>query len=218
MKYNFSSKKFFILLFFVCLLFIIVVINAYMYLPEKTQTNDVGAITINKSVQVEQADQNETEDKKTSDEDSQKISLPKVKDEIEIVDIETPNGVNVSEETTQNAPELSTEEKAANILKDAQKYRAARQYIKALDEFQKLSAISSDKNILATSYDGIASLYAINKRYGTALSYAIKAYNTYPTSEREMTLARLYYTTGDIEKATQRVNNILRRDFADDRW
>ena len=55
------------------------------------------------------------------------------------------------------------------------------------------------------------------KRYGTALSYAQKAYNTYPTSSREMLLARLYYKTGDLDKATKRMNNVLQRDFASDR-
>ena len=38
-----------------------------------------------------------------------------------------------------------------------------------------------------------------------------------PTTSREILLARIYYKTGDIVKATQRINNVLQRDFAADR-
>jgi hypothetical protein len=63
----------------------------------------------------------------------------------------------------------------------------------------------------------MADVYGIVKRYGTALSYAQRAYNAAPTTSREMLIARLYYKTGEIDKATKRVNNILQRDFSNDR-
>ena len=45
----------------------------------------------------------------------------------------------------------------------------------------------------------------------------MKAFNLSPNSHRELLLAKLYYKTGDTYKATQRINNILQREFADDK-
>ena len=226
---NFNSKKFFILLIVVCLLFIILVVNAFMYLPKDTVAQDVSnqrAETVNRQLiskaatpqdENETAAQEENQTKKTV-----KYKLPTDADGMDIVEIDAPPGVDVSKdektEIVETKNELSPEENAESYLKKAGDFRASQQYIKALDEYQKVLNLTSDKQITASAYDGIASLYAINKRHGSALTYAIKAYNLYPTTEREMTLARLYYKTGDITKATQRVNNILRREFSDDRW
>lgn len=238
-NFDFSSKKFIFLTAAVCIAFLIIVINALNYLPDNSINSSFSNQTdnINKPAEVKvipeentnveenRANQEENDNSNQGTEEnttkkSLNVTLPKTGDEEDFMETDTPDGTNTSnvKQEENTAIELNPEEKAIAILKDADKYRTAKQYIKALDEYQKIPPITSDKNIIASSYDGIASLYAINKRYGTALSYAIKAYNTYPTSEREMFLARLYYKTGDIDKATQRVNNILRRDFSDDRW
>ena len=84
-------------------------------------------------------------------------------------------------------------------------------------EYLKVPSLTDDKSSIATSYEGIASIYAARHKYGSALSYATRAYNMSPSSSRELLLARLYYKTGDMEKATRRINNILHRDFSDDR-
>ena len=103
------------------------------------------------------------------------------------------------------------------IFLDAEKLKKDKQYVKAIEEYQKISTVTNDTNTVAKSYEEIATIYAIVKRYGTALSYAQKAYNMSPSSSREMLLARLYYKTGDMDKARRRVNNILQRDFSADR-
>ena len=113
--------------------------------------------------------------------------------------------------------ELTPEEKAEKTFLTAQKYKRDRQFVKALQEYQKIPAITNDTSMVARSYEEIATIYAIVKKYGTALSYAQKAYNMSPSSSREMLLARLYYKTGDIDKATRRINNVLQRDFSSDR-
>ena len=113
--------------------------------------------------------------------------------------------------------ELTPEEKAEKAFLTAQKYKRDRQFVKALQEYQKIPAITNDTSMVARSYEEIATIYAIVKKYGTALSYAQKAYNMSPSSSREMLLARLYYKTGDIDKATRRINNVLQRDFSSDR-
>lgn len=233
---DFSNKKFFMLLIIVCFLFLVIVINALRYLPESTDNSDIirRASNVNKPVQTNNDSLSENSISKESQNNSEKavnneaqnnekkliVTSQKSGEEIELIEIDAPKGTGIEESTSSAAPisQQSQEEQAYTILKTASEYRASKQYIKALDEFQKVVELTSDKNITASGYDGIASLYAINKRYGTALSYAIKAYNTYPTSNRELVLARLYFKTGDIDKATQRVNNILRREFSDDRW
>ena len=71
------------------------------------------------------------------------------------------------------------------------------------------------KVLFAVNNDEISD--AIVKKYGSAMSYAQKAYNLSPSTNRELLLARLYYKTGDVDKATKRVNNILQRDFSIDK-
>ena len=74
---------------------------------------------------------------------------------------------------------------------------------------KQLLEISKPNNVSFVSIDEMKSLI-----YGSALSAAQRAYNLAPSSHREVLLARLYYKTGDIDKATSRVNNVLRRDFS----
>lgn len=227
-NFDFNSKKFFILLILVCLVFVIVVINAFMYLPDnddvKDQVSRQRAKAVNQPVEnVSEQEENASEQPVSEGaKNTLNIQLPKAGDDIELVEIEPPKGINdIKENETEQEDkitELSPEEKVLQAMDAAQNYRNKKQYIKALDEYQKVQTLTNDKNFIASSYEGISTLYAINKRYGTALSFAIKAYNMSPSTSREMLLARLYYKTGDIEKATQRINNILRREFADDRW
>jgi tetratricopeptide (TPR) repeat protein len=92
-------------------------------------------------------------------------------------------------------------------------HKNEKQYTKAIMEFKKAASMYDKNDQRATCYAEISDIYAISKRYGTALSYAQQAYNMSPSTNRELMLARLYYKTGDIDKATKRVNNILQRDF-----
>ena len=113
--------------------------------------------------------------------------------------------------------ELTPEEQVEKVFATAYKLRSEKQFVKALEEYKKIPELTSDSNLVARSYEETATIYAIVKRYGTALSYAQKAYNMSPSSSREMLLARIYYKTGEIDKATTRINNVLKRDFAADR-
>ena len=99
------------------------------------------------------------------------------------------------------------------MLAKAKEHKNNQQYINALSEYEKAVSKADENSLKALCYDDIALIYAHTKRYGTALAYAQKAYNTYPTTSREVLLARLYYKTGDVEKAINRVNNVLKRDF-----
>lgn len=233
-KFDFNSKKYIILLVVICLLFFILIIKAFDYLPETQSNNN---IQNNNQVVV---DNNYTEpaenDYSSADEDSENNKTGEiVYNESDILnetpsgekieEIKAPEGVGVESESadmaenaeTVKTPELTPQEKAKNALEKADKFKKEGNLKEALTEYQKIQDLVSDKDLVASSYEGIANLYAISKRYGTALSYAIKAYNLSPTSAREILLARLYYKTGDLEKATKRVNNVLHRDFSEDR-
>ena len=233
MNKNFNSKKFFILLTVVCVVFVVAIINAFMYLPtDDNQILKVGNADVNMNYSDKTQSEDDSEDNTTSEEQSSnKKGKIVVNDDLE--EIDAPPGVNegaVNIEGTEAAKanaeagdskaevELSPEQKAEAALIAGNKYRNDKQYVKALEEYQKVYNITQNKDLVASSYEGIATVYASNKRYGTALSFATKAYNMSPSSNREMLLARLFYKTGEVDKATQRVNNVLKREFSADRW
>ena len=116
-------------------------------------------------------------------------------------------------ESEQHVEEVTPE----SLMDKASALRRDRDYVKAIEMYKKAAELSGDSAIQAKCYEEMAMLYGMVKRYGTALAYAQKAYNLSPSTSRELLLARLYYKTGDIDKATRRVNNILQRDFTVDR-
>lgn len=223
-KYEeFNSKKFLILTLVVCVAFFVVIARAFQYIPNQDNNQivqpkieDINS-TSNSSSEEENIAQEETT---TPTEEEQKAPVEKEKvsqkpnEELENIE-DLPK--EAAAENTQAEPELTPEEKAEKTFFTAQKYKKEKQYVKALEEYKKISEITNDTATIARSYEEIATIYAIVKRYGTALSYAQKAYNMAPSSSREMLLARLYYKTGDIDKATRRINNVLQRDFSADR-
>ena len=73
-----------------------------------------------------------------------------------------------------------------------------------------MTDVSADK---ALCYDNLALIYAVTKRYGSAIIAAQKAYNAQPNINREFMIARLYYKTGKIEEAQNRILYILRKEF-----
>ena len=110
-----------------------------------------------------------------------------------------------------------TQESVADLMTKADKYRADKDYVKAIETYKAAAEHADDQLLKAQCYENTAMVYAIVKRYGSAMSYAQQAYNMAPSTSRELLLARLYYKTGDIDKATKRVNNILQRDFSIDK-
>ncbi len=114
------------------------------------------------------------------------------------------------------APNI-TQESVTDLITKADKYRADKDYVKAIETYKAAADRAEDTTTKAQCYENTATVYAIVKRYGSAMSYAQQAYNMAPSTSRELLLARLYYKTGDIDKATKRVNNILQRDFSIDK-
>ena len=236
---EFNSKSFLIILFLICAVFLVLIIKAFSYIPD-TNTNQI----VQRGASVRKNERTMTTSTNTAEEIKSEVSQSSeqktenlVKEENKSLNAIHSNPVesealeniddlpqeadaansSTPEETANTAAEPTAEEKAMKIFLDAEKLKKDKQYVKAIEEYQKISTVTNDTNTVAKSYEEIATIYAIVKRYGTALSYAQKAYNMSPSSSREMLLARLYYKTGDMDKATRRVNNILQRDFSADR-
>lgn len=228
-KYTeFNSKSFLIILLLVCVAFLVVVMTAFQYLPDKENDNMHSRTNVSEINQPAQETQDETavseeenkaDEEKETDNQTLNIIQPKSSDSEGLENIEDLPAEAKAENSadTVKEAEASPEEQAEEILFSVKKLKKDKQYVKALEELKKIPGLTNDVNIQASSYEETATIYAIVKRYGTALSYAQKAYNMSPSSSREMLLARLYYKTGDIDKATRRINNVLQRDFSADR-
>lgn len=228
-NFDFESKKINIIIFVIFILFAMVIIKAFDYLPENADADrnaDISKVMEQRnSKSVEQTqnseEQPETQEEQSNNQNGLNVDLSKdiAPESVEKKQAEEP--LEVIQENIQETPAPSQNTNAVSELDmkfiNAQKYKEEKQYVKAIEEYKSILEQNSEPQVTARCYEEIANIYGVVKRYGTALSYAQKAYNTYPTSAREMLLARLYYKTGDLDKATKRMNNVLQRDFASDR-
>jgi tetratricopeptide (TPR) repeat protein len=212
-KFDMRSARLVSILIFICLIFTIVVWNAYKYLPSedtqaKNQENEVVLPTDednSKSAEEETKVDEDSPETVKVDLNNDKIDQPdEAKQEAKALEPLEPIDGNDS------AQEVETPE---SVMQSAIQHKSEKQYTKAIMEFKKAASMYDKNEQRAACYAEISDIYAIAKRYGTALSYAQQAYNMSPSTNRELMLARLYYKTGDIDKATRRVNNILQRDF-----
>ena len=101
-----------------------------------------------------------------------------------------------------------------NILKEAEDFKSRQNYHRAIEEFEKAVKLVSDDSDRVMCYDEIALLTAILQQYKKSIYYAQQAYQLQPNIEREIFLTRLYYKMGNVEKAKNRMNQILKRDFS----
>ena len=228
-NFDFESKKINIIIFIIFILFAMVIIKAFDYLPENADADrnaDISKVMEQRNKKsVEQTqnseEQPETQEEQNNNQNGLNVDLSKdiAPESVEKKQAEEP--LEVIQENIQESPAPVQNTNAVSELDmkfiNAQKYKEEKQYVKAIEEYKSILEQNSEPQVTARCYEEIANIYGVVKRYGTALSYAQKAYNTYPTSAREMLLARLYYKTGDLDKATKRMNNVLQRDFASDR-
>ena len=126
---------------------------------------------------------------------------------------------NLPEEAAEVNQEEAVSESTSteSMIARANTLRREKDYVRAIDLYNRAAESTDDTLMKAQCYENMSTVYAIMKRYGSALSFAQKAYNMAPSTNRELLLARLYYKLGDIDKATRRVNNILQRDFSVDK-
>lgn len=238
-KFDIQSAKFMGILIGICLIFMIVVWHAFSYLPEETKTNKIQNEVVVPDDEEDKQTDNEAEREENKIEESDNMQANVAEDEYKEPDYKSIKYNSKREEYTpeksndKNPPELeplddrnlketelnrneevvSHPETLEDTLSKAQEFRQGHKPISAIAEYQKAIKLTDNSSIKAQCYENIAIIYASAKRYGSALAYAQKAYNTMPTVSREILLARLYYKTGNTDKAESRVNSILRKDF-----
>lgn len=114
-------------------------------------------------------------------------------DESEISAEPIPNPEIVNNSNSEAAPEKE-DFSTAGMLKEQGNYE------EAINLYKKIATTKSVASEKANCYEEIANIYVLQKRYGSALIYAQKAYNLSPSPSREILLKKLY------EKTPSKVN------------
>ena len=225
-NFDFNSKKYMILLILICLVFVIMIVKAFEYLPENepVDTNDIEIEHINTPSKVSPYVKNKaenTEEQKPAPAQKSGVlykSRDSLASETIIEEIDAPPGA-----VEESAPaeminenqrsQLSPEELALKSIINARKYFNSGNLTSSLEEYKKAIDLTNDTEIQAEAYEGISLLYAKNKKYGTALSFATKAYKSSPSISREVLIAKIYYSAGKIDTAVAKLNQMLRQGF-----
>lgn len=213
-KFNMESAKFLSIIIGICFVFIMVIWHAFSYLPDTDSNKNIADVSSNISEKKEVVI--ETSSLKSNSEVlNQEVGERKEFEVVNVVKSAEKKNLEPLETIYEDTPEkiVKNDNSIEKAFVKAQELRSNNQYVEALSEYQNIISTTDDVKIKAQAYEEIALMYAVLKRYGSALAAAQKSYNLVPTSSREVLLARLYYKTGDIDKATTRVNNVLRRDF-----
>ena len=221
-KFDVRNIRFIGILLGICFIFIMVVVSAFDYLPQNTEEDYISSLIKEENKQAESVSKDATDTSETNEEEQIEISDEDIDEpvtkiqakpkqdiaNIEPLEIISDNEITSGENISAKTPETP--------ISKARALKSDKQYSSAIVEYENIIRTTSDPNLKATCYEEVATIYGIQRRYGSALSAAQKAYNLAPTSSREILLARLYYKTGDLNKATERVNNVLKRDFNTD--
>lgn len=215
-KFDIRSAKLISIIGLILFIFVMVIANAYKYLPSNTadipEVNSEINLPANNSDNDNEYDSNEseaTEEEAVNNDESRDNRKTAEPEDINSSGNEITPLENIDSDNSISESNNSYED----IINNAKQFKEDKQLVKAISEYQKALNIAENSKQKAECYEEISTIYAISKKYGTALSYAQKAYNLYPSTSREILLARLYYKTGSTDKASDRINNVLRRDF-----
>ena len=198
-------------LILVVLLFIIfgaAITKKTQYLPSKENPKMQSVVDVQPNDEIINKDSNiENVQESANENKSETVSV-----ESKEVVSDTKSDLPELDKVTENNSE-TTDNETISPFDNAIKLKNEKKYQEALNQFVEIAKNNNDNKLKSSCYEEISQIYALNKKYGTALSYAQKSFNLNPNTRRELLLARLYYKTGDITNATKRVNNILQRDF-----
>lgn len=214
-KFDLNSAKFISIVIAMCFIFIMVVWHAFDYLPSEVPNSTLPDLNSQQTTDL-QANENKKENEEGEKEEKLENVVERVEELVAVK--KEPKQVEIEpfEKIYNETPETNLEE-TNNFDSDLNKARNMvnqKLYSEAISEYQNIISNSNNKLLQAQCYEEVAIMYASLQRYGSALSAAQRAYNTSPSISREVLLARLYYKTGNIDKATTRINNVLRRDFS----
>ena len=206
----------------ICFIFVMVVWNAFDYLPQESSEDPIQSLIKEEQLRQENSQKNVSTENNKDNSAEEEISDEDIDEPVTVVSKPTSQTVNQlevipDEELTEGKNIATTlevsESPQEKLLASARNLKSEKQYTAAIAEYEKLIQTTNDTKLKAICYEEMATIYGIVKRYGSALSAAQRAYNLSPNSAREVLLARLYYKTGELNKATERVNNVLKRDF-----
>lgn len=219
-KFNLESAKFVSIIIGICFIFIMVIWHAFDYLP-KNDTSISGAVDIEQISKIEDTTAMNSEEKVVMEKKTtepviiqspnketpkQDVVVEQQYKAEEIKPLEPLETIDMSDVTSEKSLQLK------EFFDNAENYKRNNQLVSAVNEYQKALSVAEDAETKAQCYEEIALIYANIKRYGSALSAAQKAFNMSPSTPREVLLARLYYKTGDIDKASKRIDNVLKRN------
>lgn len=224
-NFDFNSKKYMILLILICLVFTIFIIKAFDYLPaEDVEITNNNTENINTPATV-----NEQDEQKFIDNADDNIYKPQKRsgviykskysltDEQNFDEIDAPGDIinESSASLVKNDNNLSAtgEVLALKYIIDARRYTADGDLSAALNEYKKAMELTNDNELKSEIYQGVATLYAKNEKYDTALTFANKANELSSTTERQFLIAKIYYLNGQSDLAIKKMNNILRQGF-----
>lgn len=218
--FELKITKFLLIIAGICTLFTVVVMHAYQYLPQEPTKYYSQENTVQNTSQETLENNNPEKDfaKSSQEENIELEQLERVREEAYLRRLEQEREIERNRDREKIRAQFNNDESYSqeDLLKRAERLKDKGDYSEAIKSYQEALNTANEKE-KAFCYEQIATIHAIEKHYGTALSFAQKAYNIYPNTQREILLARLYYKTGNIDKATNRINNILKRDFEQDR-
>lgn len=214
-KFDVRSAKMLSIIGVILIGFVIAIANAYKYLP--SETSEIPDVDTEISQPVNNSEDNynnETEEEEEEDRPAEENTREtKSYSEPETVSY---NNLTPLDNVDNDNYSADSEKTYESIIANAKQFKEEKQLVKAISEYQQAVNLAENSKQKAECYEEIATIYAISKKYGTALSFAQKAYNLSPSTPREILLARLYFKTGSTDKASDRINNVLRRDFNQD--
>ncbi len=230
-KFDIRSAKLIAIIGLILFIFIMVVANAYQYLP--SENSDIPSV--NNEINLPADEDNNSEDSDNdSAYDNEEENSYDTRESRESVRRKENSSVsrntdnessysndnitpleNISDDNNSNA-DSDSDRNFEDIFSEAKDLKNDKQLVKSISAFNDAAKVAETSKQKADCYEEIANIYAVAKKYGTALSFAQKAYNMSPSTSREILLARLYYKTGNADKASDRMNNVLRRDFTQD--
>lgn len=222
---NFDQKtaRFIIIICTILLIFVLVVNHAYKYLPQNDTIPKIHSVEdINSQRDFEEENTSETIEKSPTEENSNLKNTPK-NDSIEFATHKEREMLELIEQKKAELERIPTPEEnkiletSSSSFKStfdkAKKAFSQKEYNTAIELYKSAITLTSEKNLLALCYDDLAKIYAHQKKFGSAISFAQKAYNSDQTSEREFFLARLNYKVGNTQRADELIKRSLQRDF-----
>ncbi len=223
-KFDIRSAKLIAIIGLILFIFIMVVANAYQYLPSENSdipsvNNEINlpADEDNNSEDSDSVYDNEEENNTVEEENSRKrFSETRSSNDEPSYSNENLTPLENISDNNNDSYESDSAKSFEEAFSEAKDLKNDKQLVKSISAFNDAVKVAETSKQKADCYEEIANIYAVAKKYGTALSFAQRAYNMSPSTSREILLARLYYKTGSADKASDRMNNVLRRDFTQD--